>query len=162
VSTTRTFRHIDAPREAIYRALLDAHSIEKWRAPVGMTCQVHELDAQEGGFFRVSLTYDVSTDTGKTSKNTDTYQGHFEKLVPNELVVELIEFETTDPGLRGQMRMTTTLADAKDGTDVIVVHEGIPTGVSTTDNETGTKMSLDKLAATVETARTHDSLEDHS
>ena len=143
----------------IYRALLDAHAIEKWRAPVGMTCQVHEFDALEGGFFRVSLTYDVSTDAGKSSKNTDTYRGHFEKLVPNELVVELMEFETTDPGLQGQMRITTTLADAKDGTDVIVVHEGIPTGVSTADNETGTRMSLNKLAATVETARAHDGLE---
>jgi hypothetical protein len=36
------------------------------------------------------------------------------------------------------------------GTDVVVVHEGIPPGVSVVDNETGTRMSLSNLAALVE------------
>jgi len=48
------------------------------------------------------------------------------------------------------MTITTTLADADGGTDVLVVHEGIPSGVPTIDNETGTRMSLAKLAALVE------------
>jgi uncharacterized protein YndB with AHSA1/START domain len=102
--------------------------------------------------FRVSLTYDAPTGTGKTTAQTDTYNGTFVKLVPNEQVVEVLEFETTDPELSGKMTITTTLADANDGTDVLVVHDGIPSGVSTTDNETGTRMSLAKLAALVEAA----------
>jgi hypothetical protein len=44
------------------------------------------------------------------------------------------------------MTMTTTLAEADGGTDVLMLHEGIPPGVSVTDNELGTRMSLDKLA----------------
>ena len=115
-----------------------------------MTCDVHEFDAREGGSFRISLTYDSPTGTGKTSAHTDTYHGHFLKLVLNEQVVEVLEFETTDPGLRGEMTITTTLADAGGATDVLVVHEGIPGGVATIDNETGTRMSLAKLAALVE------------
>jgi uncharacterized protein YndB with AHSA1/START domain len=150
MSSTEVARHINAPRAVVYRALLDARAIARWRVPKGMTSQVHEFDAREGGSFRVSLTYDAPTDTGKTTAHTDTYHGHFVKLVPNEQVVELLEFETTDPELHGEMRITTTLADADGGTDVLVVHQGIPGGVSTTDNKTGTQMSLANLAALVE------------
>jgi uncharacterized protein YndB with AHSA1/START domain len=115
-----------------------------------MTSQVHEFDAREGGSFRVSLTCDAPTGTGKTTAPTDTYHGRFVKLVPNEQVVEVFEFETTDPALRGEMTMTTTLAEADGGTDVLVLHEGIPQGVPAADNETGTRMSLANRAALVE------------
>jgi hypothetical protein len=74
----------------------------------------------------------------------------FIELVPDERVVEEFEFETSDPALHGAMRMTTALADADGGTDVIVLHEGLPPGVSARDNEIGTRMALDKLAALVE------------
>ncbi len=150
MSSTHVTRHINAPRAVVYRALLDARAIATWRVPTGMTSRVHEFDAREGGSFRISLTYDAPIRTGKTTAHTDTYHGHFVKLVTNEEVVEVFEFETTDPELRGEMTITTTLADADGGTDVLVVHEGIPSGVSTTDNETGTRMSLANLAALVE------------
>jgi hypothetical protein len=48
------------------------------------------------------------------------------------------------------MTLTTTLADADGGTDVLVVHEGIPSSVRTIDNETGTRMALANLATLVE------------
>ncbi len=150
VSSTRITRHIDAPRTVVYRALLDARSIETWRVPDGMTSQVHEFDAREGGAFRISLTYDAPTGKGKTAAQTDTYHGRFVKLVPNEQVVEVDEFETTDPAMLGEMTITTTLADADGGTDVVVVYEGLPRGVSVADNETGTRIALAKLAALVE------------
>src|SRR5688572_26172508 len=57
MSTTRVSRIIRAPRAAIYRAMLDPTSVEKWRVPKGMTCEVHAFDARQGGAFRVSLTY---------------------------------------------------------------------------------------------------------
>ena len=49
MSTTRISRHMNAPRAVVYRALLDAHAIATWKVPIGMTCQVHEFDAREGG-----------------------------------------------------------------------------------------------------------------
>jgi uncharacterized protein YndB with AHSA1/START domain len=78
----RIGQHINAPRTAIYRALLDARVVAQWRAPDGMTCEVHLFDARENGSFRVSLTYVAPSATGKTSANTDTYHGRFVKLVP--------------------------------------------------------------------------------
>jgi hypothetical protein len=48
------------------------------------------------------------------------------------------------------MTITYTLADADGGTDVCAVHDGLPRGLSTADNEVGWRMSLAKLAALVE------------
>jgi uncharacterized protein YndB with AHSA1/START domain len=148
MSSTRISRHVNAPGAIVYRALLDARAVAKWKVPTGMTCQVHAFDAREGGVFRISLTYDASTGTGKTTAHTDTYHGRFVKLVPNEQVVEVDEFETTDPAMRGEM--TITIVDADGGTDLVAVHDGLPRDVSPADNETGWRMALAKLAALVE------------
>ena len=74
--------------------------------------------------------------------------GGFVKLVTTEQVVEVDEFKTTDPALRGEM--TYPLGDADGGTDVLAVHEGLPSGVPTADNEIGWRMALAKLVALVE------------
>jgi uncharacterized protein YndB with AHSA1/START domain len=119
MSSTRISRHVNAPRAIVYRALLDARAVLKWKVPTGMTSHVHEFDAREGGLIRISLTYNAPTGTGKTTAHTDTYHGRFVKLVPNEQVIEVDEFETADPALRGEMTITITLADADGGTDVL-------------------------------------------
>ncbi|WP_328551643.1 MULTISPECIES: SRPBCC domain-containing protein [unclassified Streptomyces] len=148
--TTRVSRRVNASRADIYRALLDATAVAKWRMPAGMRSEVHEFDAREGGAFRVSLTYDVPSGTGKSTARTDTYHGRFVELVPDERVVEVVEFETDDPALRGEMTMRTELTEADGGTEVVIVHEGVPDAVPAADNETGTRMALDHLARLVE------------
>ena len=151
MSTTRVNRHIRAPRTAVYRALVDRDSVQHWMVPDGMSSRVHKFEADEGGVFRISLTYDAPTDTGKTDAQTDTYHGRFERLVPDTEVVQVIEFETTDPELQGEMTITYTLADSPDGgTDLVGLHENLPPGVPPEQNELGWKMSIDKLARLVE------------
>jgi uncharacterized protein YndB with AHSA1/START domain len=145
-------RHMKAQPAEVYRALLDAAAIAQWRAPDGMACYVHEFDAREGGSFRVSLTYDAPESVGKSSERVDTYHGHFAKLVENEQVVEVLAFETAAPEFRGEMTLTTTLVEKDGGTEVLIVHEGVPDAISPADNETGTRMALAKLAALVEAA----------
>jgi uncharacterized protein YndB with AHSA1/START domain len=152
VYSTVVSRHVNASRSSVYRVLLDPDAIAKWRVPNGMSSRVHEFDAREGGRFRISLSYDAPGRAGKSAPRTDTYHGHFVKLVPDEQVVEAIEFETADAALRGTMTMTTTLSDVAAGTDVVVVHEGIPDGVPAADNEMGTLMALANLAVLVESA----------
>jgi len=149
-TSTRISRHVKAPRENVYRVLLDPRAVATWMVPIGMTGHVHVFDAREGGLFRISLTYDDATRTGKTTAHSDTYHGHFVKLVPNKQVVEVMEFETNDPAMRGEMMVTYTLTDVGDGTDVLAVHDNLPPGLSPVDNETGWRMALDKLAAFIE------------
>ena len=151
MSSTRISRRVNAPRARVYRALLDARAVATWKVPTGMTSHVHAFDAREGGSFRISLTYDSPTGKGKTTAHTDTYHGHFVKLVTNEQVVEVVEFETADPSMRGEMTITISLADADGGTDILAVHDGLPPGVPAADNEIGWRSSLAKLAALVET-----------
>jgi uncharacterized protein YndB with AHSA1/START domain len=148
--TTRLTRHITAPRSDVYRALLDPVAVVHWKVPPGMTSEVHVWDAREGGRLRVSLTYS-GDGVGKTTAHTDTYSGYFAELVPDQKVVEVDEFETDDPALRGPMTITVTLADAVDGgTELVAVHEGLPSGVREEDNELGWTESLTRLAALVE------------
>jgi uncharacterized protein YndB with AHSA1/START domain len=149
MSSTRIRYHVNGPRARVYRALLDARAVATWMVPTGMTSHVHAFDAREGGSFRISLTYDAPTGTGKTTARTDTFHGRFVKLVTNEQVVEVVEFETPDPALQGEMTITIALADAEGGTDLVAVHDGLPRGLSTTDNEAGWRSSLGKLAALV-------------
>lgn len=150
MSSTRISRRVNAPRAAVYRALLDPEAVSVWKVPTGMSSHVHSFDAREGGSFRVSLTYDEPTGTGKTTPHTDTYRGRFATLVPNERVVEVVAFETSDPALRGEMTITTTLSDADGGTQITAIHEGLPPGLSPAENEVGWREALDKLAAFVE------------
>lgn len=152
MASTRVSAHLNAPRQTVYAALTDARAIASWRVPTGMSSHIHAFDAREGGAFRISLTYDAATGTGKTTARTDTYHGHFVKLVPNEQVVEVVEFETDNPALRGEMTITYTLKEADGGTDLEAVHAGLPPGLAPEQNEIGWRDSLAKLAALVEQA----------
>jgi len=150
VATTRAECRIAAPTPAVYRALLDPEAVQRWMVPDGMTSEVHEFEAREGGRFRISLTYDDTTATGKTAANTDTFHGTFVRLVPDGEVVQQIVFETDDPSLTGTMTITYRLAPGGDGTTVVGIHEGLPDGVDPAANELGWRMSMRKLAALVE------------
>lgn len=153
MSETRLTRHIRAPRSAVYRALLDPDAVQQWMVPDGMTSHIHQYEPHEGGAFRISLTYDAPTDTGKTDAQTDTYHGRFARLVPDTEVVQVVEFETDDPAMQGEMTITYTLADAPGGgTDLVGLHENVPAGVRPEDNELGWTMSTAKLAHLFEDA----------
>ncbi|HUR60167.1 MAG TPA: SRPBCC domain-containing protein, partial [Opitutaceae bacterium] len=116
--------------------------IAKWKVPDGMKCQVHSFEPRAGGVLRISLTYDQPTGSGKSSAQTDTYHGRFVELVPDRKVVEVDEFETRDPALRGEMKITITLKDSGGGTDFLAVHENL--------HKAGWQMALAKLAKLVE------------
>lgn len=150
MNSTHVSRRINAPRERVYRALLDAEAVRAWMVPTGMTGEVHAFEPWEGGAIRISLTYEEPTDAGKTTAHTDTYHGRFVTLVPNERVVETVEFETHDPAMQGEMTIAITLADADGGTEIVAVHDGLPPGIAAADNEAGWRDSLAKLAALTE------------
>lgn len=150
--STHVTKHIRAPRALVYRALLDAGAVRRWMVPDTMTSHVHSFDPREGGQFRVSLTYDAPTTTGKTTAQTDTYHGRFVRLVQDTQVVQVMEFETDDPALQGEMTISYTLEDAPDGDGTVLsgVHENLPPGTTLADNELGWTQSLGKLARLLE------------
>jgi uncharacterized protein YndB with AHSA1/START domain len=150
MTTTRIETQIGAPRPQVFKALIDPSAVVNWMVPDGMTSEIHEFEAQEGGKFRISLTYDDAHSSGKTAAHTDTYHGTFVALVPDERVIQLMEFETDDPAMQGKMTVTFKLSDADGGTRIEAVHEGVPSGVKPEDNELGWRMSMGKLANLLE------------
>ena len=151
-NTSRVSRIIKAPRTKIYQAFVDAKSVAAWLSPDDMQIHVHHFEPREGGTFRISLLYQNPEDaqSGKTSGDTDTYHGRFVRLIPDEKIVEAIEFETQEPGFTGEMTMTVTLTDVAGGTEVTLLYENVPTGIRPEDNEAGSRSSLQKLANLVE------------
>jgi uncharacterized protein YndB with AHSA1/START domain len=150
MSETQITRTIRAPRARVYRALIDARAVEYWMVPTGMTSQVHVFEAHVGGAFRISLTYDEPTAQGKSSSHTDTYHGRFVELTPDRRVVQTMEFESDDPSMQGEMRVTFELSDARDGTELRATHAQVPPGVTPEDNQEGWTISINKLAELLE------------
>jgi uncharacterized protein YndB with AHSA1/START domain len=142
MSSTTVSKLVNAPRAAVYRACLDPNAVAEWRVPDNMTATVHRFDDKG---YRMSLTYKDAT-PGKSGGCTDTFEGRFVELVPDEKIVEAIRFESHDASLAGEMRMTTLLTDARGGTEVTIVTDNLPAGVRPEDNEEGCRQSLAKLA----------------
>lgn len=145
----RLTRQLKASPERVYRALTTAEDVAHWMVPDGMTSQVHVFEPHAGGVFRITLRYADPSGTGKTDAHSDTYHGRFLTLVPHEQVVETMEFESADPAMQGTMTVRFSLRAHADGTELTAVHEGLPEGVSPSDNALGWNLSFDKLAALV-------------
>jgi uncharacterized protein YndB with AHSA1/START domain len=152
MTSTRTSRIIDAPREAIFSALLDPAALEVWRVPGEMTATVHDFDARVGGGYQMSLFYpETDADNrGKTGGREDRYTARYVEIVPPSRIVETIVFDTTDPRFSGEMTMIVTLEARGSATGVTFAFENLPSGVRPEDNDEGTRSSLEKLARYVE------------
>jgi uncharacterized protein YndB with AHSA1/START domain len=145
-------RVIKASPRTIYKAFLDPEALVSWLPPAGMSGHIYEFDARNGGAYRMSLTY-VGTEhstLGKTSEHADVFQGRFLELVPDERIVQLVEFESDDPMFAGTMTMTWTLSAVPEGTDVTIICKNVPEGIRQDDHDAGMRSTLENLAAFTE------------
>jgi uncharacterized protein YndB with AHSA1/START domain len=101
--TDSASRAIMASPRTIYQALLDPEALVSWLPPQGMKGHIFMFDPREGGIYRMALTYDGSyhSTPGKTSEHSDVVRGRFLELVPDERIVQQVEFESEDPAFRG-------------------------------------------------------------
>lgn len=145
-------RVIKAAPEAIYRACLEAAAVACWRPPAGMTARIERFDPREGGGYRMAFEYGAPDHRlpGKSSAHADIVEGRFLELVPNERIVEQVEFQSDDPAFAGSMTVITTLAPVPGGTEVTIRCEKVPRGIRAEDHEAGLASSLRNLAAFLE------------
>lgn len=129
----------------IYESFLDPRRLEKWLAPKGMSAQIDVFDPRAGGMYRIVLTYEDETVTGKTSSHTDVSKGRFVELETNQKIVMAGTFETEDPTFSGEMVHTWYLEEIDDGTNVTVVCENVPSGIRKEDHLNGLRATLDQL-----------------
>jgi uncharacterized protein YndB with AHSA1/START domain len=140
-----------APR-MLYRAHLDAEMMANWRAPEGVRAEILAFDGRLGGSYRMALHSlgDDAARRGKSGPGIDRFTGVFVELIPDEKIVERIQFETTDPAFAEPMVITTTLRAVRDGTKVTVEATHVSPSISPEDHETGMTSSLRKLAMLTE------------
>jgi uncharacterized protein YndB with AHSA1/START domain len=153
VGTTRATRWVRGTPAEVYRALLDPFAVAAWRVPNGMTATIHRFDARPGGRFRITLHPEGPAEPGRTGTRTETFRGQFTRLVPGQLVVEVLEFESPASEMAGAFTITTELAEADGGCEVIMTYADVPPGAGSAADEVGIQMSLVRLAAWVETDR---------
>ena len=141
--TLRLKRVIHAPPERVYQAFLDPDALAAWLPPHGMVARTHEMDARVGGKFRMSF-YTVNKSW------TSTFGGTYLELVPNKRIVHTDKFESADPSMQGELRVTITLTPVDGGTLVEVEQAGIPAGPMSGGAPYGWSQSFEKLAQLVE------------
>lgn len=137
---------VTASPGAVFRAFTNPEAICRWRPPKGMSCHIYQFEAAPGGRFRIAYRYDNAADAhGKTSEHEDVFHGHFATIEPDKRIVEVVAFESDDPGFAGEMTITTTLEPKTGGTLVTFVCENVPPGISAEDHEAGMRSSLENL-----------------
>jgi len=140
-NTVRLHRVLRTSPEKLYRAFLTPEAMAKWLPPNGFTCTVHQMDAIEGGSFRMSFS-NFSTGNGHT------FGGKYLELVPNERIRYTDSFE--NPDLPGEMQTTVTLKPVSCGTELSIVQEGLPEAIPLEACYLGWQESLTQLAMLVE------------
>lgn len=141
--TLRLKRVIKASPEKIYKAFTDGDALSAWLPPHGFVGKMHAYEAKVGGKFRMSF-YTV------TKSWSNTFGGTYVELVPNKRIVHTDKFETDDPTMQGEMRVTILLTPVEGGTLLEITQEGIPAGPAASGAPYGWAQSLDKLAQLVE------------
>ena len=134
-------RVLRATPERVYRAFLEPDAIAKWLPPYGFTCQVHHMNAQVGGTYKMSFR---NFSTG----NNHSFGGEYVELLPFEKIRYSDRFD--DPNLPGQMYTTISLRQVSCGTELTIVQEGLPEAIPVEMCYLGWQESLVQLAKLVE------------
>ncbi len=139
--TVQFHRVLRANPELVYRAFLEPDAIAKWLPPYGYTCQVHHMDAQVGGSYKMSFRH-FGTGDGHS------FGGEYLELVPFEKIRYSDQFD--DPNLPGQMDTTVSLRKVSCGAELTVVQKGVPEALPVEMCYLGWQESLTQLAKLVE------------
>jgi len=139
--TIRLHRVLRAPRERIYRALLDADALCKWLPPDGFTGHIEHMDVRVGGTFRMSF-------RNFSSGQRHAFGGTYLELTPHERIRYTDQFD--DPHLPGEIQVTIELKPVSCGTELHIVQEGVPEIIPAESCYLGWQESLALLARLVE------------
>lgn len=139
--TVRLPRVLATTPEKLYRAFIEADALAKWIPPNGYCCTVHEMEAREGGKYRMSF-------RNFTTGNAHSFGGEFVELVPGERLRYTDRFD--DPNLPGEIQVTVTLKKVSVGTELNIEQIGIPDVIPVEACYLGWQDSLRNLASLVE------------
>lgn len=140
-STIRLHRVLRAPAERVYRAFLEPAAMAKWLPPHGFTATVHEMDARNGGSYRMSF-------TNFSNGTSHSFGGKYLELAPHQRIRYTDKFD--DASLPGEMQTSINFREVSCGTEVNIVQEGVPAAIPAEMCYLGWQESLAQLAMLVE------------
>jgi uncharacterized protein YndB with AHSA1/START domain len=140
---------INAAVSRVFTALVEPHALVEWLPPQGMSGRFEQFDARPGGSYRMSLTYAEAPEAGgKSSRDSDVVNVRFVDIVPNDRVVQAVDFESDDPSFAGTMTMTWAVTAVGAGSTRVDIHaDDVPAGIAADDHIKGLRSSLTNLAA---------------
>jgi uncharacterized protein YndB with AHSA1/START domain len=140
-NTIQIHRVLRAAPEKIYRAFLDADAMAKWLPPNGFTGKVQEMEAKDGGSYKMSF-------TNFTTGQSHSFGGTYLELVPHERIRYTDKFD--DPNMPGEIQVVITLKKVSCGTELNIVQAGVPDVIPAEMCYLGWQESLILLAKLVE------------
>lgn len=140
-NSVKLHRVLKTSPEKLYRAFTEPAAMASWIPPYGFVCIVHEMNAVQGGTFRMSF-QNFSTGNGHS------FGGTYVEMKPNELLKYTDKFD--DPNLPGEMTTTVQMSKNLAGTDLRIEQTGIPDAIPAEMCYLGWQESLDKLMRLVE------------
>ena len=140
-NTLRLHRVLRAPLERVYRAFLDRDALCRWLPPYGFLGHIDRIDAREGGSYHMIFT---NFENGQSHG----FESKFMELVPHQRICIADTFD--DPSWASEMTKTITLREVSCGTELEILHEGIPDFIPIEMCYLGWQESLLQLANLVE------------
>jgi uncharacterized protein YndB with AHSA1/START domain len=133
---TRVF---DAPRDLVFKAMMDPNAITKWWGPRDHWTKVDKMDVRPGGAWRFI--------NGDSSGNEYGFQGFYHLIDAPTKVVETYEFE----GAPGHVGLVTMTLEEVDGKTKLVEQSLFPSvedrdAVVQSGMEKGATETMDRLA----------------
>ncbi|WP_434055238.1 MAG: SRPBCC domain-containing protein [Roseibium sp.] len=128
-------RTIKAPRARIFSAFRDAETLTQWFTPdPGITVEALEFSFEQGGRFRLRYLM--------PDGRTPCVAGMFREVDPSQYISMSWEWQAPDPFENVPMTVSFRFLDVPGGTEVVVVHEGIPSDQACTIHAEGWEATL--------------------
>lgn len=109
------------------------------------------FDPRPGGSYRLVLTYaDPHDPQAKSSGGSDVVDVRYVDIVPDDGIVQAVDFVSDAPEFAGTMTMTWSVREEAGVNRVETVAADVPDGISAVDHAVGLAVSVDKLARSVE------------
>ena len=140
-NTVTLHRILKTTPEKLYRAFTQPGALASWLPPYGFYAEVQEMDVREGGSYKMSF-------TNFTTDSKESFGGKYLEIKPNEFIKHTDVFD--DPNLPGEMTKSIWIKKVTGGTELKILHEGIPSMIPAEMCYLGWQESLEKLAKLVE------------
>jgi len=127
--------------EKLFRALTEPLAFAAWLPPYGFVAEVHSMDVSVGGGYKMSF-------TNFTTSAVQSFTGKYLEIKKNEFLKNTDVFD--NPNLPGEMTKTFWIKKVSVGTELKILHEGIPAMIPVEACYLGWQDSLDKLMRLVE------------